>query len=92
MIRQLLPETLEYLAQTNTKHCGETYAMWSRSQVYSLTETQCFLNLLSAVLERNSPKEEVGLSCRGTGSYSSRGSSVMSESRASSVMMAYRYA
>ena len=92
MIRQLLPETLDYLARANTEHSKETYTVWSRSQVFGLTETQCFLGLLSAVLERNAPKEDWSSSQRGTGSYGSRGSSVMSvaESRAGSAMMAYR--
>lgn len=92
MIRELLPETLEYLENVATKHHGAEYTMWSRSQVHGLTETQCFLSLLSAVLERNSPKDDSGLSYTASGSHSSRGNSTTSDSRASStVMKSYRY-
>lgn len=81
MIQQLLPETLEYLENTNTAHYGSEFTSWSKSQVYGLTETQCFLSFLSAVLERNSPKDDEALS------YTSRLSSAFTESRASSAMM-----
>ncbi len=90
MIRQLLPETLEFLANVNTKHSGAEYTSWSKSQAYGFSETQCFLNLLSAVLEKNAPKIESSSSYAGTSSFGSRGSSRMS-SRASSVMTSYRY-
>ena len=92
MIRQLLPETLKYLHEVNTESSREEYTLWSRSQVRGLTETQCFLGLLSAVLERNSPKDAVvGMSSRSTAcSHSSRASSTM-ESRASSAMLTHRY-
>ena len=92
MIRQLLPETLEYLEQTNLKHYGAEYRAWSRSQVYGMVETQTLLNLLSAVLERNSPKRDTESSYTGMSSrYSgSRASSSMTESRATSAMTSYR--
>ena len=90
MIRQLLPETLEYLENVATKHHGAEYTMWSRSQVHGLTETQCFLSLLSAVLEKNSPKDDSSQSYTASGSHSSRGSNT-SDSRAGSVMKSYRY-
>ena len=94
MIKQVLPETLEYLQETNTKHLGAVYTEWSQSQVYGLTETRCFLNLLSAVLERNAPKVETALTYTGTASQlqSRPGSSRLSEvqSRASSVMWSAR--
>jgi len=93
MIRQLLPETLEYLERVNTQHCGEEYTMWCKSQVHGLTETQCFLRLLSAVLERSFPKEDTSGMSTGRGSYSSRGSisTLMSESRTSSALLSYRW-
>ena len=90
MIHQLLPETLEYLEGVNTQQHGAEYMAWSKSQVYGLSETHTFLSLLSAILERNSPKEDSGLSNTGMSSRSSRTTSAMSESRASSVMKTYR--
>ena len=86
MIKQLLPDTLVYLHEINTKCLGTTYTQWASSQVYGMTETQCFLNFLSAVLERNSPKVESSVTHTGLGSRSSRLSSRM-ESRASSAML-----
>ena len=90
MIRQLLPETLKFLADVNTKTSGAEYTSWSKSQTYGFSETQCFLNLLSAVLERNAPKIDSSSTYAGSSSYGSRGSSRMS-SRASSAMTSYRY-
>lgn len=93
MIKQLLPETLQYLHETNTRSVGALYLTWVDSQVYGVTETRCFVNLLSAVLERNAPKVDSSLAYTGTASISSRlSSSRLTESRASSaVLSAYRY-
>ena len=89
MIKQLLPETLQYLQETNTKCTGALYSSWADQQVYGMTETRCFLNLLSALLERNAPKVETALTHTGTGSRLSSGR--WSESRASSaVLSTYR--
>ncbi len=91
IIKQLLPETLDYLYKTNTKSPGTSYSLWASSQTYGLSETQSFLNLLSAVLERNSPKVESSVTHTGMASRSSRMSSKM-ESRASSALLtSYRY-
>lgn len=93
MIKQLLPDTLQYLHETNTRCISALYSTWVDNQVYGLTETNCFVNLLSAVLERNAPKVDSTLTYTGTGSISSRlSSSQLTESRASSaVLSAYRY-
>lgn len=88
MIKQLLPETLEFLQEINTKCSSTPYSLWSNSQTYGMTETQCFLNLLSAVLERNAPKVESSVTHTGMTSRSSRmSSSRLTESRASSAML-----
>ncbi len=86
IIKQLLPETLEYLYKTNTKCLGTSYSLWASSQTYGTTETQSFLNFLSAVLERNSPKVESSVTHTGMASRSSHMSSRM-ESRASSALL-----
>jgi len=87
MIKQLLPDTLEYLHNLNTEHLGALYTSHLQSRVSGITETRCFLNFLSAVLERNSPKVDSSLTYTGTASRSSRVSSQMTESRASSAML-----
>ena len=86
MIKQLLPDTLEYLQNLNTKHSGPLYISHLQNRVFGITETRCFLNFLSAVLERNSPKVDSSLTYAGTASRSSRVSSQMSVSRSSSAM------
>lgn len=87
MIKQLLPDTLEYLHNLNTEHLGALYTSHLQSRVSGIAETRCFLNFLSAVLERNSPKVDSSLTYTGTASRSSRVSSQMTESRASSAML-----
>ena len=88
MIRQLLPDTLAYLHETNTRCLGALYSTWVDSQVYGVTETRCFTNLLSAVLERNAPKIDSAFTHTGTASIGSRVStSRLIDSRASSAML-----
>ena len=88
MIKQLLPETLNYLHETNSRCLGALYSTWVDSQVYGATETRCFVNLLSAVLERNAPKIDSAFTHTGTASISSRlSSSRLIDSRASSAML-----
>ena len=92
MIKQLLPETLNHLHETNTRYLGALYSTWVDSQVYGVTETRCFTNLLSAVLERNAPKVDSAFTHTGTASISSRLSGSRIDSRASSAMLStYRY-
>lgn len=94
MIKQLLPETLNYLHETNTRCLGALYSTWVDSQVYGVTETRCFVNLLSAVLERNAPKIDSAFTHTGTASMlsSRHSSSRLIDSRASSAMLStYRY-
>lgn len=87
MIKQLLPDTLEYLQNLNTKQSGPLYTSHLQNRVFGITETRCFFNFLSAVLERNSPKvDSLSLTYAGTASRSSRVSSQMSVSRSSSAM------
>ena len=90
MINQLLPETLTYLTAINSQHYGADYKMWRSSQVYGLIETQCFLRFLSAVLERNAPKEEMAAWSRSNTSRSSRANS-QAGSRCNSMVFTQRY-
>ncbi len=87
IIKQLLPETLEYLHKTNTKCLGTSYSLWASSQTYGLIETQSFLNFLSAVLERNSPKIESSVTHTGMASRSSR----LSSRASSAVLNSFRW-
>ena len=84
MISQLLPDSLEYLLETNSKLKGHRYSTQLQSRVYGIAETQCFLNLLSAVMERNCPKVDSSV-YGGTASRTSKLSSRASESRMSRV-------
>ena len=93
MIKQLLPETLSFLHETNSRCLGALYSTSVEGRVYGLTETQCFVNLLSAVLERNAPKVDSTFTHTATVSGSSRiSSSRLIDSRSSSALLsAYRY-
>ena len=90
MIKQLLPETLNYLQETNTRCLGALYSTWVDSQVYGVTETRCFINLLSAVLERNAPKIDSAFIHTGTASRLS-GSRLIDSRASSAVLSTYRY-
>ena len=86
MINQLLPEALVYLTNINSQQWGAEYKLWRNSQIYGFAETQCFLKLLSALLERNAPKVEVAAYSRTTStSRSSQGS------RSESMVFSQRY-
>ena len=85
MISQLLPDSLDYLQETSTKLRGPCHSSQPQSRVYGVAETQCFLRLLSAVLERNSPKADASVYGGTTASRCSGLSSRASESRMSHV-------
>lgn len=90
IITQLLPEALDFIKATNTKHSGPSYSNQLQSQNFGMTETHCFLSFLSAVLERNAPKMEssVGYLGASTASRISAGSSHATiDSRASSALL-----
>ena len=53
--------------------------------MYGFTETKCFLSFLSAVLEKNAPKEEV------TGYSKSSRATSQAGSRSDSMVFSHRY-
>ncbi len=90
MITHLLPDTLDFITMTNTKHSGPDYLNQLQVHNSAVSKTRCFLSFLSAVLERNAPKMDSSTGYLGasTASRISRTSShLTTDSRASSALL-----
>ena len=87
VLGSLVPNSLSFLKTVCPSHFGSLYTAQQQCRVHGMAETQCLLNLFSAVLEKHCPTREGmhgwSIASRASSRSSSRLSSRMSSRRSS---------